>query len=459
VIELPRDLVRLFRAVLRKTVLANDRRGPCPSILCQTGKHGLTLSCQLGDVALGYRVPGSLPADVIALPGPLLADLEGRGPAMVRLEQVSPMKGKATLVDAGAPHTFEFDTVSPESLPPPPHPAGKPTRLESSFLTALAEAARTTNSDSARYSLQYIMLRGKDGAVVATDGKQLFLERGFSFPWPDKVLIPGLPFFGSREMPADEPVLLGRAGEQVSLEIGPWLLSLKTDDSLRYPDVDGAIPSTRSPLSRLHLDPRDADALLQALPRMPGRDMEHSPIVLVLGDPVRVQVHDGKAGIADLVLAQSRVEGLAVRACMDRRYLLRAVQMGFRQIMVIRHDKPILCQDEKRTYLWMPLGDPASTEPQKASHSTVTAPITSPPTQITRSTPMTDRNGHRPTEELTPGAEGPDPLAEAETLRTLLQDAAARTSRLIAALKHQKRQSRAVQSAMSSLRRLQDLGR
>ena len=47
--------------------------------------------------------------------------------------------------------------------------------------------------------------------------------------------------------------------------------------------------------------------------------------------------------------------------------------------------------------------------------------------------------------------------AEAEALRGLLQDAAGRTARLLAALKHQRRQSRAVQQAMQSLRQL-DLG-
>jgi len=458
-IELPRDLIRLFRAVLRKTVLANDRRGPCPAVLCQTGKHGLTLSSQLGDVALGYRVPGSLAADVIALPGPLLADLEGRGPATVRLEQVSPTKGKATLIDAAAPQTFEFDTVSPETLPPPPHPAGKPTRLDPAFLTALAEAARTTNNDSARYALQYILLRGKDGAVVGTDGRQMFTQRGFPFPWRDNALIPGLPVFGSREMPAEEAVLLGRAGEQVTLEIGPWLLSLKTDSSLRYPDVDGAIPSTRGPLSRLHLDPQDAHALLQALPRMPGRDMDHSPIVLELADPVRVQVHDGKTAIADLVLAQSRVEGQAVRACMDRRYLLRAVQMGFSQIIVIRSDKPILCQDEKRTYLWMPLAAPTSSGKPAEPQPIATTPVSDPITPITRSKAMPTLNGQRPAPEPSPGDEGLDPLTEAEALRVQLQETLARTVRLINSLKQQRRQNRVVASAMNSLRRLQELGR
>ena len=51
--------------------------------------------------------------------------------------------------------------------------------------------------------------------------------------------------------------------------------------------------------------------------------------------------------------------------------------------------------------------------------------------------------------------EPPDPIAEAEELRAQLQAALARTARLIAALKQQRRQSRVVESALASLRRLQ----
>jgi hypothetical protein len=47
-----------------------------------------------------------------------------------------------------------------------------------------------------------------------------------------------------------------------------------------------------------------------------------------------------------------------------------------------------------------------------------------------------------------------DPLAEAEVLRELLHDAQGRLGRLLMALKQQRRQSRAVQAAMQSLRRL-----
>ncbi len=46
-------------------------------------------------------------------------------------------------------------------------------------------------------------------------------------------------------------------------------------------------------------------------------------------------------------------------------------------------------------------------------------------------------------------------IAETESLRGLLQEAAGRAHRLLAALKHQRRQSKAVQQAMQSLRQLQ----
>jgi hypothetical protein len=48
-----------------------------------------------------------------------------------------------------------------------------------------------------------------------------------------------------------------------------------------------------------------------------------------------------------------------------------------------------------------------------------------------------------------------DPISEAEALRLQLQEALGRTSRLIAALKQQRRQGKIVKTAIESLRRLQ----
>ena len=60
-------------------------------------------------------------------------------------------------------------------------------------------------------------------------------------------------------------------------------------------------------------------------------------------------------------------------------------------------------------------------------------------------------NGHPPPK---PPDGPPDLLAEAEAVRDLLHDAAARVGRLVAALKHQRRQTRAIRQAVESLRGL-----
>ena len=54
----------------------------------------------------------------------------------------------------------------------------------------------------------------------------------------------------------------------------------------------------------------------------------------------------------------------------------------------------------------------------------------------------------------TSDAESPDPLMEAEALRSLLHDAQLRLGRLLAALKQQRRHNRALRATMDSLRGL-----
>ncbi len=75
--------------------------------------------------------------------------------------------------------------------------------------------------------------------------------------------------------------------------------------------------------------------------------------------------------------------------------------------------------------------------------------------------PDPQSNGHAPDNHRANGTPEPERwgiaevIAETEALRGLLHDASARTARLLAALKHQRRRSKAVQQAMQSLKELQ----
>ena len=464
-IELSRALVRQFRAVVRKSVMAADPRGPSPVVVCRAGRQGLALSCRQGGVGVRHHTPGSFPNASVAIPFAKLADLESAG-EVITLKQLAPFKASATWHAGGEPQALEFDTADPSSLPPAPQPARNCASLEADFLTALDDAARTASREAVRFATHRVLLRGRDGAVVATDGRQLLLRRGFDFPWKGDHFLPALPVFGGRELPRDQPVKLGLGKENITLEVGPWLFAFRVEQGTKFPEVDKVIPDAGGSITRLQLDASDIAELVERLPRLPGHEEQYQEVTLDLGRPIAVRGRSRNGEVSEVVLSHARREGPSLLAVMDRRYLLRALKLGFTEILIASANQPVLCKDSKRTYLWMPLGEadavPAPPAPRhEPARGTVPTPAIH--TEPTRSSPIMPpatppneppRNGQHRNGGAEPG-EPLDPIAEAEELRVALQAALTRTSRLIAALKQQRRQSRVVESALASLRRLQ----
>jgi len=224
------------------------------------------------------------------------------------------------------------------------------------FLHALAEATRTTARDNIRYALTRIQLRGRRGQLVATDGRQLLVQGGFPFPWPEDVLIPALPLFASRDLPAHEPIAIARSDKYVRLRIGPWTFHLAIDGNGHYPNAETVIPKKDQAFSRLHLSEGDARFLTHILPRLPGDKDDSSPVTLDLDQQVVLRARSERSPqLNEVVLSGSSCEGPAVRVACNRRFLWRVVQLGFRDLMVRNNTTPLLCRDEMRTYLFMPL--------------------------------------------------------------------------------------------------------
>ena len=335
--------------------------------------------------------------------------------------------------------------------------------MPAELLRALDEAARTTSNETSRQALTRLQLRGKGGEVVTTDGRQLLVHSGFSFPWADKVLVPHTAAFGCRELLDEVEVGVGRTQTHVAVRAGPWTVLLPIDSDSRYPDVDVVIPRPGGAKTRLELDAEDARFLATALPKPPGDEGDTSPITLDLGEPPAVRARaESHQRPVEVLLARSRVHGPAVLAWMDRRLLHRALKLGFRDLEIVRPDTPVVCRDPSRTYLWMTLDkscalprgglapangpvDPAAA--LKSKHRQAEYPIM--PVPQPNGAPK-GRDGTTP--ESWSLEEG---IVETEALRGLLQEASGRTARLLAALKHQRRQSRAVKAATDSLRQLQ----
>jgi hypothetical protein len=466
-IEIPRALARRFLAVLRRSVMAGNQRGFWPVVLCRTDKAGIVLQARQGEVALRCRLEGSSPLEEeIAFRASLLSEIEGRDDSPVSLETVSPGKGRARWTDGDVPRVLDFDTVAPETLPALPPPPRQMRPLPPEFLNALAEATATAARESVRLALARIQLRGHAGEVVATDGRQLLIQGGFTFPWADDVLIPALPVFGHRALSVESPLALGRTRTDLVLRAGPWTLLLALDTAGRFPKADQVVPKPEAVTSRLRLDPEDATVLAAALPKLPGHDEQHAPVTLDLSQPPVVRARGQENGpVTEVVLTRSSSSGPPVRLCMARHHLRRALQLGFADIQIVSEDKPVCCCDSTRTYVWVPLDAKGvilpSAEalriagPEQSAQAESTAPERRtdpmPPIRANGDTPPD--NGAAADQQAQPSIV--EVISEAEALRDLLHNAFARTSRLLAALKHQRRQAKAVQQAMQSLRQLQ----
>jgi hypothetical protein len=466
VIALPRALARQFRAVLRHSLMDQEPRGSWPLVLCKTGKDGLTLQACQGDMALRYHLAGTRSPEAIAFRASVLAEFEGRRDDPVELEQVAFGKGQARWTDGGVPRAIDLETVVPESASEFPGLPRQFTPMPAGFLRALDEAAKTIARDSARFALTRLQLRGKTGEVVATDGRQLLVQGGFTFPWSDTVLVPRVPAFGTRELAGEGEVGVGRTSTHVAVRIGAWTFLLAIDTHSRFPNVDAVIPRASPGASRLHLNPQDAAFLITNLPSLPGGDDDHAPVTLDLHAPVTLRGRDEKDGITELVLVRSAASGPPVRLCTDRRYLLRAAKLGFDQVTIVGADQPLACRQGARIYVWVPLDRTLVIPPgadTRRIHS-AEAPSPTPPEPERKDSPMPapQPNGQHPdNRQPSNGSAEPERwgiaevITETEALRGLLHDASARTARLLAALKHQRRRSRAVQQAMQSLKQLQ----
>jgi hypothetical protein len=465
-IELTRALARYYRTVLRRSLQEQEPRRSWPLLLCKADNSGLTLQSVQTDMALRFQQTGARPPDFIAFPTQALAEFEGRTDTSVVLEHLAAAKGRARWDDGGVPRVLDLEAVTSDKIPEFPEVPAQYVPMPTGFLAALDEASRTTGRDSGgRFALTRIQLRGKRGDVVATDGRQLLVQAGFSFPWTDDVLIPRSSVFGCREFAGNGEVLLGRTKTHVAIQCSPWTLLLAIDGGSRYPDTEAIIPRTVSVAARLVLDDQDAAFLTAALPKLPGAGDDNSPITLDLARQPAVRARGEQSEhVTELPLSRSTASGPPMRLCVDRRLLHRSIALGFRELEAVSADSPVVFRDGRRMHLWVPLDKKGAIPPGadviRVGSTESAVPLPSPPTpnrkEIAMSAPT--NNGHSPESRVRdPQLEKwdiEDVIAEAEALRTVVQDANARTTRLLAALKHQRRQSRAMRAAMQSLQQL-----
>lgn len=198
--------------------------------------------------------------------------------------------------------------------------------------------------------------------------------------------------------------------------------------------------------------------------------------------------------MTELVLGRSTCTGAAIAINTNRKYLARVLRLGFTELLVFENNRPILCQDEQRSYAWAVLDPEGIIKPgpnpiriESPSQDAVTT-SPQPKQQRTRTVPRKKKtdlgvvpanetangtaNGteKEPDNEPTNGtahagngtilaepASEASLIEQAEAVRTSLRDSVDKLGDLIAALKRHRKQSRLVRSTLSSLKQLQTL--
>ncbi len=267
-IQITRNLARTLRTVFRKSIGTAALRSFPVSVVLQTDAEGLHIRVQHDEIAIDYHHAGSYPSETLALPLQALDHFEGRQNAPVTLETIEPDSVQARWDDDGVPQAKDYPAPDSQNLRSFPEATRNFSVQEHGILKALDEAAQTTG-ESPRYAVHRIQLRGSSQDIVATDGRQLLVQGGFSFPWKEDLLVPAVGAFLSREIPQDAPVSVGKTDTHVCLRIGSWTFYLAFDAQGRFPDAEKVIPSLTGPVTTWKLSEEDALFLAKALPRLP----------------------------------------------------------------------------------------------------------------------------------------------------------------------------------------------
>jgi len=402
--QLTRKQVRTIRQMLRRA-FGLTARSRSPGISMVASSSGLRVQAATELIALEYHEPGDFDLKQLSVPYQALLDSEGTRNEPVTFQEIDGQL-QVEWTTEEIPHTLRYPLEEIDSFPMMPldlyHNEGR-------LLTALGDACETTEKAATRYALDHLRLRGSDGQIAATDGRQALAQTGFTFPWEDPLLIPSTPLFTAKEFQKFDLVKVGRTADWVTFQIGPWTIHLKINHEARFPNLDDCIPDPSQAITKLHLAPSDAEFLTRTLKQLPAAEQYDRPITIDLNGAAVVRARGEDQPLTDLVLSNSHRTGEELRVACNRDYLGRAAKLGFREIHFVGQDSPATCRDNNRHYTWALFAKGSALAPNEQA-----VRITSPSNPLVRPQEKAKR-GKRPT-----GA--PDGSKQAASLRTLVAE-------------------------------------
>ena len=126
---------------------------------------------------------------------------------------------------------------------------------------------------------------------------------------------------------------IGRKDAWLFIPLEQQTLTLRIKKERLFTHLDLQVPIKSSVTTRVQVSPRDASFLASFTPRLPGVRAQSAPVTVDLNGIVAIRAAEEEGSKAvDLVPDNSHYDGNRLRFQADRSYLLRAIQLGSRDV-------------------------------------------------------------------------------------------------------------------------------
>ncbi|WP_146117582.1 MULTISPECIES: hypothetical protein [Pirellulaceae] len=357
------SVIHAFRSVVKKG-LKVTRRHRGPNVQITANSAVICLRASTPDLAMEFRQPGTFSPFHCVLPFDMLRNCQASRQSKISF-QADADRIRACWYEMGIPQQVE---AKPETFQPFPELPASWEENPPELMDALRNASDSAEREPSTFTLSHIRLRGRDGQIVGTDGRQLFSEDGFKFPWQQSHLIQASPLFRLSEMRSKDRTFVGKAIDWIAFRTGRWTIWFKINKTGRYPEIDSLLEKSQSAISTLRLDESDAGYLLRSIKHLPSEDVLYAPITVDLNGAVVLRAKaPGKVNPTEVVLTRSSKEGANLRFAANRQYLTRAVQLGFREFSISRGESRVVAQAGKRSMVWANLCQDSVIAPRQSA--------------------------------------------------------------------------------------------
>ena len=303
------------------------------------------------------------------------------------------------------------------------------------FKAAIAHALDCCSRDSGRLALEGAWVDVTDPKahyVMGTDGRHLHASNSFSLGLKDSLLVPNKRFLNWRGFLDDGPWRIGVQEPWIHLQSDHWTF-LVTKPEVEMPNWKYVVPGEEQATTTLKFDETAVEALLDVIPRLPGKDTPNTPVTVDANrSGVSVSGYDkGDDSPTTIPIAGVEIGGDPIRFALNREFLMKALKWGLHTLRLIDDKSPMVFSAPGRRLVVMPVRietpGTSSTPPPPPPPSTEPEPEPEPETMKNRinpsfETPQITQTTRSATPPMEPVPESQPPMLAAQRQLETLKD-------------------------------------